>query len=121
MNRGQAYAERYQRGLEVAATYAIEHVGAQSYVLWHPTEDDGCAYLVDLLRGTCNCPDYWGFCQERNLQCKHLWAAEGLWHKDYREAVQAFAGPRTEPVIETMPAGGEAPTLPPQDHNPYDY
>lgn len=62
---------RQERGLILAKNKGIRHLSASTWVV--PSQsNEQAAYLVDLDKGTCSCPDY----ELRRARCKHYYAVE---------------------------------------------
>jgi predicted nucleic acid-binding Zn finger protein len=64
-------AERYERAREVVAAGRVAPVYGQDGV-YVVLNGEGYAYLVDVARETCTCPDYQYRAQRLNVPCKHL-------------------------------------------------
>jgi hypothetical protein len=79
-----AIRERRERATEVSETYQIHYAGCQCWVVRYPGESEGDedrCYLVDMVRRSCTCPDFWGYCQEREIDCKHIGALVSDWEQ----------------------------------------
>lgn len=72
--------DREHRAGTVRETYSIEYAGNLAWVVMHPDEEKRC-YLVDLIKRSCSCPDWWGFCQGKDIDCKHILAVYPLWER----------------------------------------
>lgn len=84
-----AIRERRARAIEVAATYFIEAVGLQCWVVKHPTDDDRC-YFVDMAARRCNCPDFMCCAQAMEIDCKHILAVDPIWRRECDQPKAAF-------------------------------
>lgn len=63
--------ERSGRAEEVKATYLIEELVPGVYNVQHPIEDER-SYQVDVMAGTCECPDFGCRGKAEGFWCKHL-------------------------------------------------
>jgi predicted nucleic acid-binding Zn finger protein len=73
-----ALHKRIENSKEVIETYSTEYVGAQSWIVINPDEYDRC-YLVDMIKHSCNCPDFQCQTTDNKLDCKHILAVEQSW------------------------------------------
>jgi predicted nucleic acid-binding Zn finger protein len=70
--------DRAERAEEVKAEYKIVYVGSQCWVVVHPNDDER-AYMVDMIRRHCTCPDYVCMASGLEIDCKHILAVVPMW------------------------------------------
>ena len=68
--QAKAIAERYQKAVELVEAGRVAPVYGQNGV-YVVLNGDGVAYLVDVARETCTCPDYQYRAQRLGVPCKH--------------------------------------------------
>jgi predicted nucleic acid-binding Zn finger protein len=73
VKQAKAIAERYAKAVELVEQGKVAPVYGQSGV-YVVLNGEGVAYLVDVARETCSCPDYQYRAKKLNLLCKHLLA-----------------------------------------------
>jgi transposase len=69
---------RQRRGLALVQgkSRRIKQLGEGTWLVPSQTNASG-GYVVDVVRGTCSCPDH----EDRNVRCKHLWAVAYVRHE----------------------------------------
>lgn len=97
-----AIRERRERAVGVRESYYIEQAGPAVWFVQHPT-DDKRAYVVDMARETCDCPDYDMRMKELGGECKHLAAIRSLTGQE-RSGEYTFM-PFRDATIETWAVG----------------
>jgi len=68
--QAKAIAERYQKAVELVEAGRVAPVHGQDSV-YVVLNGEGVAYLVDVARETCTCPDYQYRAQRLGVPCKH--------------------------------------------------
>lgn len=93
--------DRADRAIEVKRDYVIEKTADGVYVVMNPDENERC-YVVDLTQETCTCPDFWGFCKDKGIECKHLQACKAMDGKNYKKAYLLSDGSVKEKKTATV-------------------